>query len=1014
MSFIEDYDIGMNKPDIPDNIYSNWQELVDLLASVANVPSALVMHVLPNKIEVASTSRTQPQNNPYNISASENLGCGLYCETVMKEKAELYVKNALKDENWKDNPDIAIDMISYYGQPLLWPDNTVFGTICILDKKDLIPSDTVKNLLGLFRNSIENDLEILELSYLQAKQNIQLTDLNKKLELKRELIQDESNHLKERLELALIGSNDGIWDWDLVSEETYLSPRWKEIIGYSDDELPNIYSSWASRVHPDDLESAETAIQNNLDGKAEYYECAHRMKHKDGHWVWILGRGKAIFDENGKAIRMTGAHTDITKQKNLEQELLDKKKDFKAIYDGSKDAIAITDIESNILQVNDAYIHMTGMSEEELLATSCIALSAPEDVERSKKILAKVFEVGYIKNYEKRCRVKNGMYINVNMSVSLLHNPTRILISVRDVTQQKNAERNLAVQYNLLNNIVDTVPVRIFWKNLNSAYMGGNKLLLEDAQVDSIDDIIGKNDYEMPWGKNEARLYIEDDLAVMKSGIAKINFEETQTDTDGNTKVLLTSKVPLKDEDGRIIGVLGSSADITKQRNIEKELKIQKDAFSHQAHHDFLTGLPNRILFNDRLNQAIEKAKRKETKVALLFIDLDHFKEINDSLGHETGDEILKEVTTRLANTIRDEDTIARLGGDEFTIIIEDLAKGEDSSALAKKILEVLSKPIVIKDNTLYVSSSIGISIYPNDGESAQNLLKYADSAMYKAKAEGRNNFQFYSAEMTELAFERVLMEVSLREALKNEEFLVFYQPQIDGHTNQLTGSEALVRWNHPTMGLVSPAKFIPLAEATGLIVQLDRYVMKTAMRQVALWHEEGLNPGTISMNLSVKQLQEQDFITIFKAMIIETKCKAQWIELEVTEGQIMKNPEEAIEILKKLSEIGISLAVDDFGTGYSSLAYLKRLPIDKLKIDQSFIRDIPGDEEDSAIAKAVIALSKSLNLKVIAEGVETKEQKEFLVNNGCHNIQGYYYSKPIPFDKMETILMNGLDTSLI
>lgn len=392
----------------------------------------------------------------------------------------------------------------------------------------------------------------------------------------------------------------------------------------------------------------------------------------------------------------------------------------------------------------------------------------------------------------------------------------------------------------------------------------------------------------------------------------------------------------------------------------------------------------------------------------MLFLDLDHFKEINDSLGHEVGDEILKTVSRRLKDNIRKEDTVARLGGDEFTMILEELSHSQDASLVANKILESLSKAIQIEENELYISSSIGISIYPNDGLDPQSLLKFADSAMYKAKDEGRNNYQYYSSEMTELAFERIVMETAMRNGIKNEEFVVYYQPQVNGETNQLIGMEALVRWKHPTMGIVSPAKFIPLAESTGLIVELDRYVMKTAMNQVSQWYKDGLNPGVLAMNLAVKQLKQNDFIDIFQSLMKETTCKSEWLELEVTESQIMSHPEEAIEILRRISNLGIELAVDDFGTGYSSLAYLKRLPINKLKIDQVFVRGLPNDEEDVGISRAVIALAKSLHLRVIAEGVETKEQKDFLVENGCENIQGYFYSKPVPANEIEKILRDG------
>ena len=442
--------------------------------------------------------------------------------------------------------------------------------------------------------------------------------------------------------------------------------------------------------------------------------------------------------------------------------------------------------------------------------------------------------------------------------------------------------------------------------------------------------------------------------------------------------------------------VLWTMVDITPRKEAQQKIEKEKEKFDYQAHHDVLTGLPNRLLFTDRLFQSMEKAKRNNSKIALLFIDLDHFKEINDSLGHDVGDKILQEVTQRLQENLRDEDTLARLGGDEFTLILEDLIEAQDASMVATKILNALSDSIKIGEHTLYVSSSIGISIFPDDGETTQNLLKFADSAMYKAKDEGRNNYQFYNESMTELAFERVLMEASLRDALKNEEFIVYYQPQIDGRDDSLIGMEALVRWKHPSMGIVSPAKFIPLAESTGLIIQIDRYVMKIAMKQLCSWYEEGLNPGVLAMNLAATQLHQEDFIEMFQTLMQETGCKAEWLELEVTESQIMKNPHKAIKILQEISDLGIELAIDDFGTGYSSLAYLKRFPINKLKVDQAFVKDLPDDEEDSGIVKAVIALAKALSLRIIAEGVETEEQKEFLIKNECHNIQGYFYSRPI------------------
>jgi len=439
------------------------------------------------------------------------------------------------------------------------------------------------------------------------------------------------------------------------------------------------------------------------------------------------------------------------------------------------------------------------------------------------------------------------------------------------------------------------------------------------------------------------------------------------------------------------------------------QLRAQKNALQYQATHDALTGLANRVLFSERLEHAIEKSKFRNTRMALLFVDLDHFKEINDSLGHEAGDKVLTIVTQRLKHTVVKEESLARFGGDEFTVIIEELHNLEEASILADKILNVLLAPIVADHHELYVGCSIGISLFPDNGDTTQDLLKYADAAMYAAKNEGRNNVRYYSSEMTTRALERVVMETSLRAGLKNGEFIVYFQPQVNGKENRLFGMEALVRWNSPSVGLVSPAAFIPIAESTGLIVELDRYVMKHAMNQIAQWYKEGLNPGILSMNLTMKQLQQKDFIDFLKTLLAETGCSVEWIELEVTEDQIMIHPDEAIDILREISRIGVKIAVDDFGTGYSSLSYLKKLPINKLKIDQSFVRELPGDEEDVAITKAIIAMAQSLNLDVIAEGVETVEQKDFLVQNGCINIQGYFYSKPKPADEIRTILLEGV-----
>lgn len=448
-----------------------------------------------------------------------------------------------------------------------------------------------------------------------------------------------------------------------------------------------------------------------------------------------------------------------------------------------------------------------------------------------------------------------------------------------------------------------------------------------------------------------------------------------------------------------------SCRNISRRKEEEKALLEEKQILHRLAHNDTLTGLPNRLFFNERLEQATSIGKRHKRELAILFIDLDRFKEINDSLGHVTGDKVLCEIATRLQGVIRKEDTLARLGGDEFVILMENLFDKTDAAILAKKILEALIEPIDIEGHILYVSGSIGISLYPENNGSIANLLHCADTAMYKAKAKGRNNFQFHSNDHTEKANERVSLEEKLRQSLNNDEFLVYYQPQINSENGELIGMEAFVRWNQKNTKIIPPSKFIAFAEETGFIVPLDQWVMRKALTQIVQWYNIGLNPGILALNLSMKQLHREDFISQLKNILKETGCKPEWVSLEVTENKIMPNRENVFDTLTQISAMGIKIAIDDFGTGCSTLPQLKHLPIDKLKIDQTFIKNLPHNKDDSNIVKAAIVLSKNLNINIIAEGVETEAQKSFLIENGCMNIQGYIYGKPMMANKMEEML---------
>ena len=436
--------------------------------------------------------------------------------------------------------------------------------------------------------------------------------------------------------------------------------------------------------------------------------------------------------------------------------------------------------------------------------------------------------------------------------------------------------------------------------------------------------------------------------------------------------------------------------EIKKVRHRDQQLILKEEALHHLAHHDPLTSLPNLLLFRDRFNQAIIKCKRLDKGLALLFVDLDNFKEVNDSLGHSIGDRLLQVVADRLSTSVRSEDTVARLGGDEFIIIISDLNDAADAKRLAQKLLNSLKAPIKVNGYELNVTASIGISSYPNDGEIAEVLLRNADAAMYHAKESGRNTFEFYTAQLTEKAFDRVRTESALRKAIEQNQFIVYYQPQVDLASGRIIGSEALVRWQHPEYGVIPPIRFLPIAEETGQIVDIGKIVLRESCKQLVRLAEAGYPEFRMAVNLSTKQMGRGLIVNVVKEILQETGCNAKNLELEITESTLVQSPEDTTAELNTLRALGISIAIDDFGTGYSSLSYLKRFPISKLKIDRSFVSEIPLNADDCAISKAIIALGKALGLVVIAEGVEEKEQADFLIQQGCEEAQGYYYSKPL------------------
>jgi diguanylate cyclase (GGDEF)-like protein/PAS domain S-box-containing protein len=449
----------------------------------------------------------------------------------------------------------------------------------------------------------------------------------------------------------------------------------------------------------------------------------------------------------------------------------------------------------------------------------------------------------------------------------------------------------------------------------------------------------------------------------------------------------------------------------------EANQQLQKEIFErmqaeqriwHVAHHDALTGLPNRTLLHDRLEQALAQAERDCHRVAVIFLDLDRFKSINDTLGHAVGDELLKQVACRLADSVRAVDTVSRLGGDEFVIILREIGGPDDAVLVADKIIHALSKPVTALGHALRATPSIGISIYPDDGAEVLQLMKNADTAMYYAKASGRNNFQFFARRMNEEATRFFRLEHQLRLAIESGQLLLHYQPQTELGAQAIGGMEALVRWRHPEQGMMSPAEFIPVAEETGMILPLGEWVLAEALHQNRRWQEAGYPLVPISVNLSPRQFRQKGLVQNIRQLLADTGQPGRLLELEITESSLMQDVDEALATLRELAGMGVRLAIDDFGTGYSSLSHLKRFPVHKLKIDQSFVRDLGVDRDDAAIVSAIAGLARALNLETLAEGVETREQIDMLASYGCTKFQGYFFSRPLPAEESDALFRGG------
>lgn len=553
---------------------------------------------------------------------------------------------------------------------------------------------------------------------------------------------------------------------------------------------------------------------------------------------------------------------------------------------------------------------------------------------------------------------------------------------------ERSIDRQQRLDRYLLDAFLEHIPDNVFFKDLDSRFVRISSAMAKYCGLKNPAQAVRKTDADL-FSREHAEQALADEREMIRTGRPIIGKEERETWPDGHETWVLTTKVPLRDRDGRITGTMGISRDITDRK--QAELRVQ-----HAALHDTLTGLPNRMLLEDRLNQAIISAKRDRNSVAVLVVDLNQFSCVNNLRGYDVGDRLLEAVSARLKGLLRESDTVSRPGGDEFAIALPGISEREEVDVVARKILRGIAEPFQVEGQEIRITGSMGISQYPSDGESPEKLLQAADAATIESKKRGRGEHTFFSAAMTEASRRRQRLETDLAQAWTRDEFVLHYQPFIESESGRITGMEALLRWKHPEQGLISPNQFIPYLEEMGMMVEVGRWVLRAACRQSVGWQCQGFPAIRIAVNVSSQQLYQGNIVDTVEAVIHETGLDPKLLELELTESRMLDKSEATISIMRRLKKIGVSLALDDFGTGWSSLSYLKSFPLDRIKIDQSFVRDIASESTARAMVKSILGLGQSLSVACVAEGVETAQQRDFLRNQKCPEMQGFYFSRPL------------------
>jgi diguanylate cyclase (GGDEF)-like protein/PAS domain S-box-containing protein len=787
----------------------------------------------------------------------------------------------------------------------------------------------------------------------------------------------------------------GSWERDLSSNRLTWSEETYRIVGADPNSFVPTRESLFERVHPEDLPRLKQASEDAQAGLSPF-AIDYRLMLPDGTVRQVHARADVMFDERGRARRMVGTVQDITERKRTEEDLKASEQRFRRLVETTRVVPWTSDPEQQRFTYIGPQIEKIAGYPAQALCTPGFWRSKLDPGERDAIIES--CRVGLARGedheLEYRFLAADGRWLWLRELVSVVTGPDsrRTLQGfLIDVTLSKGAEAELRLAAQVFQSSGEAIVITDAQHRMltvNPAFSHITGYAAEDA--------VGVTPYALSPSMRSADRERELWAEVDRNGYWQGEVWDRRRDGEVFPKWLTISVV--RDAQGRAGNYIEIFADITERKEREERVR-------HLAHHDALTDLPNRALLNDRIAQAVSLAERNRTQAAVMFLDLDRFKTVNDSLGHSVGDKLLREVSSRLKSCMRASDTVSRLGGDEFVILMPNVTDPEDVAVTAQKVLDAVARPYNIDDHELVSTPSVGISVYPGDGADVDTLLRNADAAMYHAKETGRNNYQFFTQDMNARALERLSLERSLRRALVRDELRLHYQPQYNIADGRMVGMEALIRWQHPEHGLVLPEQFIQFAEESGLILPIGDWVLKEACRQNRAWQDAGLPRLGVSVNISALQFHQPDFVDTVHRALTGTGLEARHLQLEVTESIIMNDIERVNESLERLKDMGLELTIDDFGTGYSSLSYLKRFPIDRLKIDKSFVQDVTTDSDDEAIIGAIIALTRKLGLRTIAEGVETREQLEFLRDQGCDEVQGFLLSKPLAPTDCATLL---------